>query len=342
LISAIPVGLLICSEVGLVEAANPASLALFHCRYADELKGRELAQLFQPDKSSPHQINENVDWHLAQTAEVLAKTVDGQSFPASIRAHPFATPGVSRLLVTVEDITERKKLERLKEEFISMLSHDLRTPLTSIRLFMDLVASGGYEQDLGAMRKRARGMEQESLRLLNMVNCLLEVHKLESTGLEMFFDIVPCQQLIKQSLQSVEPVAEERSIGIVIQEIDRRLHVKADAHYIVQVLVNLLSNAIKFSPSGKQVKVEVEATEQLIKFIISDEGPGISAEFRKRMFNRFEQSDISEDRLKGGSGLGLAIAKAIVEQHGGTIDVHSEEGLGTTFFFTLQRIDLDI
>jgi PAS domain S-box-containing protein len=342
LVSAIPVGLLICSGTGRVEAANPTSLALFRCGYADELRGRELKQLFQPDKASPHSIDEIVDWRLAQTTEVSAISVHGQSFPAMISVHRFATPGESRLLVTVEDITERKALERLKEEFVSMLSHDLKTPLTSIRLFMDLVASGRYEQDLESMRKRARGLEQESLRLITMVNSLLEIHKMESSGLEMFFDIEPCAQLVKQSLQSVEPIAEENSIGIVISEIDKRLHVKADAHYIVQVMVNLLSNAIKFSPPGREVNLKIEATEQLVKFIIRDEGPGIRPEFRNRMFNRFEQSDRTEDRLKGGSGLGLAIAKAIVEQHGGTIDVESEQGKGSAFFFTLQRVDLDI
>lgn len=342
MVGALPVGILICSKAGTVEAANPAALQLFRCRGSETLRGRELSQLFQ-SKGAPLQLTgDYIDETSSPAMEVIAQSIEEHSFPAEILIRPFLTPGTHRLLVVVEDITDRREIERLKEEFVSMLSHDLRTPVTSLRLFMDMIASGRYENDLKAMKEKARGMEQESTRLLNMISSLLDLHKLESRGLEMFFDIVPCNQVIRQSIQSVAGVAEERGVSIDAKVLDKGIHVKADAHYIVQVLVNLLSNAIKFSPPGDQIKVQAETTGNFVRFSIKDRGRGISEEFRQRMFNRFEQARISEDRLKGGSGLGLAICKAIVEQHGGAIGVESEEGSGSCFWFTLEKVDLEL
>jgi signal transduction histidine kinase len=342
MIGALPIGLLICSKAGKVEAANPASLKLFRCKNSEDLRGRDLSQLFRLNGASLDLTRDYLDKIDSPATEVLAQTYYGQTFPADILIRPFATPGAPRLLVVVEDVTSRREIERLKEEFVSMLSHDLRTPLTSLRLFMDMIASGRYEHDLKAMREKARGMEEESVRLLNMVNSLLDMHKLESHGLEMFFDIVPCAQLIRQSIQSIETVAQQRNISIRTMTVDKTLHVNADEHYIVQVLVNLLSNAIKFSTPGQHIHVQVEPEGSLVKFSVKDKGPGISEEFRQRMFNRFEQARVSDARIKGGTGLGLAICKAIVEQHGGLIGVESREGAGSSFWFTLQRVDLEV
>jgi PAS domain S-box-containing protein len=345
LVTAIPVGLLICSEAGKCEAANPAALSLFKCKYADEMRGRNLNEIFtingvalQPSTAA----SEAPDWTRTDSTEVEARKVDGTTFPAEIVIRPFATPGTPRILVVVEDVTARHEIERLKEEFVSMLSHDLRMPLTSLRLFMELVASGRYDADPENLRAKARAMEEESVRLLGMVNNLLDMHKLETHGLEMFFDVVPCGEILRLSVQSVETLAETRKIQLNTVPYDKQMHVRADVQYVVQVLVNLLSNAIKFSPPDKSIELLVVRQGRLVKFTVKDKGRGISPEFRERMFNRFEQARLAEDRLKGGSGLGLAISKAIVEQHGGTIGVDSEEGKGSSFWFTLEHIDLDI
>lgn len=345
LVSAIPVGLLICSQAGKCEAANPAALALFKCKYADELRGRIMSELFTIDGAALQAISgssETPDWTRLNATEVDAHKVDDTTFPAEIVVRPFATPGAPRLLVVVEDVTARHEIERLKEEFVSMLSHDLRMPLTSLRLFMELVAAGRYDADPERLRIKARAMEEEAVRLLSMVNNLLDMHRLETRGLDMFFDVVPCSEILRQSVQSVETLAENRKIQVATKMFDKQMHVRADVQYVVQVLVNLLSNAIKFSPPDKSVELSVERQGRLVKFTVKDEGRGISPEFRERMFNRFEQARLAEDRLKGGSGLGLAISKAIVEQHGGTIGVDSEEGKGSSFWFTLEHMDLDI
>jgi signal transduction histidine kinase len=173
-----------------------------------------------------------------------------------------------------------------------------------------------------------------------MINSLLDIDKLEAGKLDMFFDIVPSRDIVQASYQSVMSLAEQRRINVFVPHIDRKVHVRADKDFVVQVLVNLLSNAIKFSPKDSIVKIECQADDDFVKLSVSDQGPGIPDEFRKRMFNRFEQAQMSDARVKGGSGLGLASARAIVEQHGGKIGVDSTEGQGSTFWFTLPRVIL--
>lgn len=340
LISAIPLGLLITSTQGQVEAANPASVTLFACTDNAKMRLQNLANLFQLEGKAVDLTMESMRPPMDKSQEVTAKRMDNTEFAATILVVPFHTPDVQKLLVVVEDVTAKLEVERLKEEFVSMLSHDLRTPLTSIGHFLEMISSGHYDGDIENMKFQARRIEGDTGRLLNMINSLLDIHKLESGHLEMFFDVVPCAQLVDQALRSIEPLSQSVAIPVTVVAIDRKLHVKADPQYAVQVLVNFLANALKFSPPGKKVKVELEVTDPQIKFKVIDQGRGISEEFRGRMFSRFEQAQISDSRVKGGSGLGLAISKEIIEQHAGEIGVESEEGMGCTFWFTLERVIL--
>jgi signal transduction histidine kinase len=232
----------------------------------------------------------------------------------------------------------------MREDFVSMLSHDLRTPITSIQAFMTMLAEGLYDENLSGMKKKATNIERESDRLVGIINALLNVYKMEAGKLELFIDIVPCISIVDRSLQSVTGLTEKKKITITVDSkgiSESDTHVRVDADYAVQVLVNLLSNSIKFSPPAEVIKITLETLDPFVKFSVTDRGPGIPAEFKTRLFNRFEQARISDARVKGGTGLGLAFARTIIDQCGGEIGVESEEGQGSTFWFTLPLEKLE-
>lgn len=333
LIQTIPVGLLITSEAGIVESASPACLALFQCTYAD-LHTRNLQDLFKFEKSVAEFLATS---GTNQLFELTAQRRDGSQFPAAIKVSPFSSLSVPGLLVVVEDVSAKHELEKLREEFISMMTHDLRTPLTSVKCFLELIAEGVYDGRLDELKRRCNGIGNDTTRLINMISSLLNLHKLEAGRLQLVTEVMPVSSIVSQSLESTNSIAEARGMHMNVGDIPDNLLVRADADYTVQVLVNLLSNALKFSPKGSTVTITVEVTNEFVKLLVIDKGKGIPKEFQTRLFNRFEQARLSDARVEGGSGLGLAFSKAIVEEQGGSIGVESEPGQGCLFWFTMRR-----
>ena len=231
------------------------------------------------------------------------------------------------------DVTERRRIERLKDELLATASHELRTPLTAIRGALEVVMSGAAMQEerertlLGIASRNAE-------RLTRLVNDLLDVERIESGG-EMIHPIaVPLEQLVTHALDVVRPLAERR--GVRLESAPVSCAVWADADRVVQVLTNLLGNAIKFSEPGSRVWVEagIDADEALVR--VCDEGRGIPADKLESVFDPFVQVHDADARARGGAGLGLTISRAIVKQHEGRIWAESDgEGCGTTVLFTL-------
>jgi len=337
LIQTIPVGLFITTQAGIIESASPACLTLFTCTYED-LISRDLRQLFVLDSATS---DEFLSSHQNQIKDVVAKRKDGSQFPAEMKVSPFAGSSVPGVLVVIEDVSAKHELERLKQEFVSMITHDLRTPLTSVLCFLNLITEGVFDQKNEALKSKAAGMEGETSRLINMINSLLNLHKLEAGRLQLSPEVVMVNRIINRSVQSIASLAESKGVPLNIKQVDQSLLVSADGDYTVQVLVNLLSNALKFSPAGSPLSIEVETTNEFVKILVIDKGRGIPKDFQNRLFNRFEQARLSDARVEGGSGLGLSISKAIVEEQGGKIGVVSEPGQGCTFWFTLIRETVD-
>lgn len=330
LIDCLPLGLLIVTTQGKIVAANPSCLTMFGCNY--EALAQKPLSAFLSYREGPISLDST---NSQNQLEVTGRTFDGRDFAAEIIVRPFLG---NTVLVVVEDITQRQELERMKEEFVSMMSHDLRTPLTSIRLFLSMVAGGAYNENPDGVRAKASIAENDADRLINMVTSLLDIHKIEAGKFDMQFEPINLLDIVERSVNSAMPFAESHKVSIEVTPFDEFLSVLADRDYPVQVLVNFLSNAIKFSPATETVKVWVEVDDTFAKLFVRDRGPGISKEFQKKLFNRFEQATIDDRRLKGGTGLGLAITKAIVEQHGGQVGVDSEIGQGSTFWFSLPRV----
>ncbi len=333
LIQTIPVGLLITSETGIVESASPACLALFQCTYGD-LHTRNLQDLFKFEKSVAEFLASSGS---NQLFELTAQRRDGSQFPAAIKVSPFSSLSVPGLLVVVEDISAKRELEKLREEFISMMTHDLRTPLTSIKCFLELIAEGVYDGRIDELKKRCNGIGNDTTRLINMISSLLNLHKLEAGRLQLVPEVMQVSSIIVQSLESTNSIAEARNVSFNVAPVRDDLLVRADGDYTVQVLVNLLSNALKYSPKGGTVTIDVETNHEFVKVMVVDKGRGIPKDFQTRLFNRFEQAQLTDARVEGGSGLGLAFSKAIVEEQGGSIGVESEPGKGCLFWFTLRK-----
>lgn len=246
------------------------------------------------------------------------------------------------LFCVAHDITERKKVEKMKSDFVAMVSHDLRSPLTSISMFLSMLASGTLGEFPQNVISKAKNTEKDAHRLIAMVNDLLDVERMESgmfSGESMDVEPVYLLQAVNRSCESVEFLSAKKQITIEVSV--QEALVMADESRLIQVLVNLLSNAIKFSPTGSTVWVESVVTEKEVTINVKDNGPGISPSDQEKIFQRFERSDAPDKRKQEGFGLGLAICKGIIEALGGAIGVTSDGATGSTFFVTLPKVPLD-
>jgi PAS domain S-box-containing protein len=237
------------------------------------------------------------------------------------------------------DITERKQIERLKREFVAMVSHDLRTPLTSIQGFLSLLDAGAYGELTDSGLESLDLVSASISRLMRLINDLLDAERLESGKLELQLASVSVLDILEQSGAAVENYAQKQGVKILLEpdESATELKITADGDRLIQVLVNLVSNAIKFSPSGSRIRLCYQNLEEQVEIKVIDEGRGIPAEFLNSIFERFRQVKKSDAKNRQGTGLGLSIARAIVEKHGGTIGVTSQEGKGSTFWFRIPK-----
>ncbi|HEY9714706.1 MAG TPA: ATP-binding protein, partial [Chroococcales cyanobacterium] len=242
------------------------------------------------------------------------------------------------LYCVAHDITERKQIERLKQDFVAMVSHDLRTPLTSVQAFLELLSVDAYGA-LNDTGKESLEMTESSVaRLISLINDLLDIEKMESGMLELHIDELSASDLVNRSVHAVSSFANSQGVKIATRE-DIDVDFSADEDRLVQVVVNLLSNAIKFSPKGEAVTIDViDSQDGWVEVDIIDRGRGVPLHLRESIFERFKQVERDDSRKKGGSGLGLAICKAIIDQHGGSIGVtDGNDGVGSKFWFKLPK-----
>ena len=239
-------------------------------------------------------------------------------------------------IAVVEDISERKEIERLKNEFVSVVGHELRTPLTSIRGSLGLLA-GGVAGDLPPEARQMVELAVDNTdRLVRLVNDTLELERLQAGRMELHRRPAELADLTDTALKAVHVLAETAGVSLLSTVSGVRLF--ADPDRVVQALVNLLGNAVKFSPRKGRVTVSAEPRGHRALISVADEGPGIPAEKLDSIFERFSQVDSSDARAKGGTGLGLAITRAIVEHHGGRIWAESGAAGGSTFRMTLPLL----
>jgi signal transduction histidine kinase len=225
----------------------------------------------------------------------------------------------------------------MKKEFTSTLSHELRTPLTSIIGSLQLINAGvlgDVNKDVGELTEVA---ERNGQRLLDLINDILDIEKIESGKLTLNPEIIRVDELVRESMLLNKGFGDRFHVRFEPRGDLLTREVNADRKRLLQVMTNLLSNAAKFSPEGEVVEITTEETAGQLRVSVHDKGPGIPEAFRSRIFGRFNQADSTATRQKGGTGLGLAICKRLIEMMQGRIGFHDREGGGTTFWFELPR-----
>jgi signal transduction histidine kinase len=234
---------------------------------------------------------------------------------------------------------ERKRLERLKDEFIATVSHELRTPLTSISGSLSLLVGTAAGNLPVPTRRLIEIAHKNSERLVRLVNDILDIEKMESRGVGFDLRRVELWSLVEQAIEANRGFAEGYGVRIRLEDAAAVGDVRADPDRLAQVVTNLLSNAIKFSPRDHEVVVAIEKRADVIRLSVRDHGLGIPVDFKSSVFEKFAQADATDARQKGGTGLGLSIVKQIVDRLGGEVGFADALGGGTIFHVTLPCWD---
>jgi signal transduction histidine kinase len=231
-----------------------------------------------------------------------------------------------------------KSLDRMKSDFVAVVSHETRTPLTSVKGALELLGDERYFQNNEQQIKLLTIAHANAERMLLLINDILDFSKLESASLPMTIERQRLEPVIEQAAQNLRMLIEERRIHLCVDLPGDLPDALLDAHRITQVLTNLLSNAIKFSPASGRIDVRAKVEGDAIRIAVEDNGAGIAPADLPKLFRKFQQIDSGSTRKVGGTGLGLVISKGIVEQHGGQIGVTSAPGRGSTFWFTVPVV----
>ncbi|WP_217555660.1 response regulator [Vibrio metschnikovii] len=245
---------------------------------------------------------------------------------------------ITGYLGIAEDITEYKRMNKMKSEFISTVSHELRTPLTSISGALGLIIGSRFEELPDKTQKLLKTAHRNSQRLSHLINDLLDIEKIAAGKLHFDMRLHELTPLVEQAIETNQHYGSSRDVSIRLICDANTVLVHVDSQRLLQVLANLLSNAIKFSSDHGQVIVEVTTDNGKAIVSVIDQGPGINQAFRERIFQRFAQADSSDTRAKEGTGLGLAISRELIERMGGKIDFESTMGKGSRFFFVLPLV----
>ncbi|HEV2078568.1 MAG TPA: CHASE3 domain-containing protein [Allosphingosinicella sp.] len=325
---------------GIIESLNPAAARMYGYEEED-LVGRHICELFQdpPEQrdleSFLARLARNPAGKASRVQEFGALRSDGSTFAVDVGTSPVPLADGMHFLAIVRDVTERKRVEMMKTEFVSTVSHELRTPLTSIAGSFGLLAGGAA----GELPQRAAALikiaHSNSERLVRLINDILDIEKIESGKMDFDIQPVPLFPLAEQVIQANAAYANEYGVSLRLDAKDEGATVLADPDRLVQVLTNLISNAAKFSPKGEEVVITIEPGTRTHRISVADKGPGISDDFKTRIFSKFAQADASDTREKGGTGLGLSIVRQIVLGLGGSVSFDTEESQGTTFHVDL-------
>lgn len=266
-------------------------------------------------------------------------TRDGRTLDVRLRyglvRHPDGTP--VNVVITVENVTEQREAETLRSTFVSMVSHELQTPLSIIKGYAGLLSRAGARWDPETVRSHARAIEEETDRLSRLVNDLLEVSRMAASGIELRTGPVDLEWLVRRAVRRLG--ARTASHAIVVEAEPDLPEVMADHQRVEQVLYNLIDNAVKYSPEGSRIVVSARRRDGEVAVSVSDQGMGIAAQEQGRVFERFYRGARVRDQQISGVGLGLFICQSIIQAHGGRMYIESEVDRGTTVTFTLPAVD---
>jgi PAS domain S-box-containing protein len=334
MIENMPVGLITLTESSAIDGINPRVEELFHLD-ADHLIGKQLDPLFENPAGADKSILQTLlSTGEGSKSEYVALKDDGTTFYSELSINTFETFEGKRYLLSIQDVTERHELERLKQEFYAMIAHDLRTPLMSAQLSIGVINDGILGEVNPKIRTSLERAETGIKRLTTLINDFLDFEKLQSGKFDLNCKQMLLSSLIDRSVSEVKGLLDKYGLQIETPDMDAITY--ADEDRLIQVMINFLSNAIKFSPEKSTIRIDAEMIDKEILVSVIDQGPGIPPQLQEKLFKSFSmlKNQSSNVKIKG-TGLGLAICKMIVEQHGGSIGVNSKEGEGSTFWFKI-------
>jgi len=322
--------------------ANRAAARLLRVAAPSLLSGRNLVdQIEESERRELVQWLDKVRLEEGKSRELKLERLDGGGHGEVLaQASSVIFAGQEVLQLVLSDLTERKQVERAKDEFVSTVNHELRTPLTSLRGSLGLLDAGLFEQGGDKARMLVDLALRNTERLTLLINDLLDMQKIEAGKADFCMEIVDLTELVRAGVESNQLFADRFDVTFrLVREAPGGL-VYADPNRLAQVLSNLLSNAAKFSPNGSSVDVFVDRSKDGFRVTVVDRGPGIPPTFRDQLFNKFSRAEPARTNQVPGTGLGLAISRAIIEQHGGVIDLDPEYDDGAAFYFVLPETDL--
>ncbi|WP_312965526.1 hybrid sensor histidine kinase/response regulator [Stutzerimonas kunmingensis] len=270
------------------------------------------------------------------TTELRLQHKHGHVVPVLLRGHIQRDPQgmAQRISGTLMDLTDRKRVEQMKNDFVSTVSHELRTPLTSISGALGLIVGGALGSAPPTMQQMLEIAYRNSLRLGHLINDLLDMEKIAAGKMSFELREHSLGDLLEESLASNQALCEQHGVRCTLEHPTDVL-VWVDGLRLQQVLGNFLSNAVKFTPEGGEIRLHSSLRGTKVRISVTDQGPGIPEAFRSRVFEKFAQADASDSRQKSGTGLGLAITKELIERMGGTVGFDCVPGQGTTFWCEL-------
>lgn len=330
------------STLSVIES-NISASKLFGCsaKELQEIPPYQRSPKIQPDGQTSEEKGpkflERAIQGIPQVFEWRHTRADGSFFDSEVSLSRVVSNNKIHILAIIRDISERKRIDRMKDEFISTVSHEIRTPLTSIRGSLGLLHGGM----VGTLPEKAAELvsiaHSNTERLLNIVNDLLDMQKLESGSVELHMEPIQLLPFLQQAIESNNAYAESHNVALKLIPPEEDITVKIDEHRLMQVMNNLLSNASKFSPEGEEVICRIEEEADHVCIQVIDQGPGVPEEFIPHLFKRFSQADGYSTRKTGGTGLGLSISKNIVEKHNGKLE-YKRDDKGSCFWFRLPKV----
>ncbi len=314
---------------------NPAGQIHTFNHTAERLFGYQARQLrglpFQILFPHPPELGQGLG-----VQELTAQRLQGETLQVELLQTQIQLQNNNLQVLLFRDITERKRIEKLKNEFVSTVSHELRTPLTAINGALTLVTAGAVGSLLPAQQQMLEIARNNADQLITLVNDILDMEKLQAGKLALQPTSLQLLPLLQQAIQRHSALAVSRQVTLTMEAaIPPDLTLFADGGRLMQVLANLLTNAIRFSPPDSTVRLRALLTGDELQLLVSDEGPGVPAEFIPRLFQKFSQADSSDSRQQSGSGLGLAICKELLERMHGSIFYQQSESGGACFICEL-------
>ena len=335
-------GIAITDLDGIVTYINPACLSMWDYEREEDVVGKPAINFFADKRRFGVVLKTVLEEGIWQD-EGQARRSDGSTFDVQVLANlvtdadgnPFC------MMASFVDITERKKIDQLKDEFIGLVSHELRTPLTVIGGCLSTLLIEWDRLSPSEVQQLLKDALLESESLSHLIENLLELSRAQAQQLSLYSEMVDVRGLIRETLMKIKRQGATNRFVTSIP--DKLPSINGDPLRIERILYNLLDNAVKYSPLGKQIKILVNAEPDRLVIGVSDSGKGLSSSEQARIFGSFQRLENSRPDQARGAGLGLMVCRRLVEAHGGEIWVESRKGKGSTFFFSLPlRKDTDV